>query len=344
MDKSSLMQEIKAELDRDLAESEASAQELSQDLLAKLRDQNPHLMDLKVEAIPEIKISIVLGSSPLEGILLEYLQQEQSRIYKEVCSQIEAQIGRPVTLDEVEYLLTLPVSENNRLDGIWDNTKIVKEIQRGLLMRINETIPETQTIRPDILICIYLPGHRGAQIFIYAESKGKVLIDESLKPPTVTLDTNVVREWWECRDKVEHVNKLLELSKSFKIDLAVTGRIRDDIPRPPLADRINELPSLNVHETGSVIRFGCWKAGVDVAGNDEFKEFFGSPVIVRKLDQIKKSKRPDWRDWDHVHTHYRYGRNYFLTWDRGILHFADELQNRLDIIVMEPEQYLSGHQ
>ena len=50
MDKSSLMQEIKAELDRDLAESEASAQELSQGLLAKLRDQNPHLMDFFFES------------------------------------------------------------------------------------------------------------------------------------------------------------------------------------------------------------------------------------------------------------------------------------------------------
>ena len=280
---------------------------------------------MKVEAIPEIKISIVLGSSPLKGILLEYLQQEQSRIYKEVCSQIEAQIGRPVTLDEVEYLLTLPVSENKRLDGIWDKAKIVKKIRQGLLTMINETIPEAQTVRPDIQICIYLPGHRGAQIFTYVESKGKVLIDEIIKPPTVTLDTNVVREWWECRDKVEHVNKLLELSKSFKIDLAVTGRIRDDIPRPPLADRIDELRSLNVHEMGAVIRFGYWKAGIDVAGNDEFKTFLNSPVVIKNLHQMNEVRQPDWRDWDHIHTHYRYGRNYFLTWDRRILHFANEL-------------------
>ena len=34
----------------------------------------------------------------------------------------------------------------------------------------------------------------------------------------------------------------------------VTGRIREDVPRPPLADRIDELPELGIDLMGSVIR------------------------------------------------------------------------------------------
>ena len=131
------LREIKAELDRDHAEFEASAQEA----LEKFIDQNPKLIDLKVEAINEIKISLILGYSPPKGILLKYLQQEQSRIYKEFCSQIEEIIGRPVSLDEVEFLLTLPLSEIARLERLWDETRIdmAKEMRRCFLMCANKS-------------------------------------------------------------------------------------------------------------------------------------------------------------------------------------------------------------
>ena len=276
--------------------------------------------------------------------MLEYLQQEQSRIYRELCSQAEAQTSRPVSLYEMEFPpLTLPLSEIDRLDRLWDETRIkmAKDMVHCFLMCVNKITPEAQTFRPDIQICLYMPDPRGAQMFVYVESKGTVLVDEIIKPPTVTLDTNVVIEWLEDQAKIEYVNELLELGKSFKIDLAVTGRISDDIPEPPLADRINELPNLNIHDIGSVIRFGPWKAGIDVAGNDEFKKFLDSPAIVKKLNQMNAEKRPDWRDWDHLHTHYRYKRDCFLTWDKGILHFADELKKKLDVIVMKPDTFIS---
>ena len=334
------LKEFKEELDRDHAEFEASVQ----NSLAKLIDQNPQIMDLKVEAINEVKISLTLGYLPPKGVLLEYLQQEQSRIYRDLCSQAEAQTGRPVSLYEMEFPpLTLPLSEIERFERLWDKTKIkmVKEMRRCFLTCANKSIPESQTVRPDIQICLYLPDHRGTQMFFYIESKGEVLVDEIVKLPTVTLDTNVVREWWENRAKIEHVNELLNLGRSRKIDLAVTSRISDDIPEPPLADKINELPNLNIHDIGSVIRFGPWKAGIDVAGNDEFKRFLDSPAIVKKLNQMNTKKQPDWRDWDHLHTHYRYKRDCFLTWDKGILHFADELKKKLGVIVMKPDTFIS---
>lgn len=328
------LEEFKAELDRDHAEFVASVQES----LTKFTDQNPKLMDSKIKTINDVKIFSVLGSSPPKGVWLKHLQQEQSRVEKELCSQIESQMGRPVPLDEVDEVLTLP-SEATRLDLTFDNTKTMKEIKHIFLMRVNKSIPETQAIRPDIQIGIYLPDRWGAQLLIYIESKGKVLVDHIIKPPTVTLDTNVVREWWDNRERVEHVNRLLGLGKRFKIDLAVTGRICDDIPSSPLAEKINELPNLNIHNIGSVIRFGHWNAGNDVAGNDEFKKFLDSPVIAEKLDKMNK-KKPDWRDWDHLHTHYIYKRDYFLTWDKGILHFAVELKKELGITVMKPDTFM----
>ena len=335
------LKEFKAEIYSDHDKFKTSVKQVVQ----KLIDQNPKLMNLKVDSINEIKISLVLGTSPPEGTLKEYLQQVQSDFYKKFCDQIEKVAGQPVSLDDMDILLTLPRSDINRLDNLWCENRIemVKEMRRSLLAFVNKSIPESQTVRPDIQLGLYLPDHRGAQMIIYAESKGEVLVDKIIKPQTVTLDTNVVREWWEDRGKIEYVGELLELGQKLKIDLAVTSRISDDIPENPLANRINELPNLCIREIGSVIRFGRWQVGIDVAGNDEFMVFFRSSAVTEKLNRMNTRNRPDWRDWDHLHTHYRYKRDYFLTWDKGILHFSNELQKKLGIIVMKPEIFMDKY-
>ena len=339
------LKEFKEELDSDHAEFEASVEASVQEALGTLADQAPQLIDAKVESINEIRISLVFGHAPPKGVLLEYLQQEQSRVYREMCSQLEAIKGRPVSLDEVECTPTLPLAEFDAIERLWDDYRVnmAKEVRRCFLRFASDAIPETQTVRPGIQITLYLPDPRGAQILCYAEAEGKVLVDEIRRLPTVTLDTNVVREWWEDRDKIEHVRELLELGKSRRLDLAVTGRIADDIPEPPLASRINELPNLNVHDVGSIIRFGHWRVGIDVAGRDGFEGFFDSPAVVKKLRDLSTGRRPDWRDWDHLRTHYRYNRGYFLTWDGGILHLTEELKEELEILVMKPETFLSRH-
>lgn len=334
------LEEFKAEQEREHAEFATFIQESS----TKFIDQNPKLRDLEIEAMNDIKLSLVLGYSPPKGVLLKYLQEEQS--------YIEDQIGRPVKPDEVDGLITLSPSESTRLNLMLDNTKILEEMKRQFLMWIDKNISEAQTIRPDIQIVIYLPDCRGAQLLVYIESKGTVLEDKIVKLPTATLDTNVVRVWLEKekvkqlkghkrkdqRKKVKQVKRLLDLNEKLEINLAVTGRICDDIPDPPLAKKINELPNLNILDIGSVIRSGHWKVG-DVAGNDKFKKFLNSPAVVKKLNEMNKKKKPDWRDWDHLHTHYIWKRDYFLTWDKGILHFADELKKELGIIVLKPDTF-----
>ena len=136
---------------------------------------------------------------------------------------------------------------------------------------------------------------------------------------------------------------LIELGKNFEIDLAVTGRIHDDVPNQPLAAKINHLPNLLIDEIGAIIRINNWKPGTDTVGITEFVNFIGSIETSDKFDHMSKKRQPDWRDWDHIHTHYKYGRNYFLTWDCGILHFQKEFEE-FGIRVMKPEDYLSQHQ
>ncbi len=155
--------------------------------------------------------------------------------------------------------------------------------------------------------------------------------------PSVTLDTNLLHEYWKQRHKSEIVERLLLLAKEAKIDLAVTARVHEDIPRPPLAKRLNELQELNINETGSVTRLGYWVLGRDMLGDPNFENYW---LPACELAKQRGKKPPDWRDWDHLHAHYLLKREIFLTWDEGITCLSEELKSSFCIIVMKPERYL----
>ena len=340
------IEELEAELEQEQAEFKSAIQKSLQKSLAQLKEQNPELMAAQITKQNDIEISITFGRRQPDGILLEYFQQIQDIVTKDVYSQIEKALGRPFTPAELTFPpLSIPLSEIKKVDQIRENYELA--VAKGCLNHnltfIDENIPEGQTIRPDIRISLYMPSSSGLRIFIYAESNGIVLIDHVFKPPTVTLDTNVIRTWWENRSKVKRVETLIELGKKLEIDLAVTGRIHDDVPNQPLAAKINDLPNLLIDEIGAIIRINNWKPGTDIGGIAEFVNFIGSIETSDKFDHMNTDNQPDWRDWDHIHTHYRYGRNYFLTWDGGILHFQKEFEE-FGIKIMKPEDYLSQHQ
>lgn len=337
------MQEFKAEFERESAEFEASIQKSLHTSLEELYDRYPQLRDAEITKLSGIRLSLKLQRVPPKGIMLKYLEQLQDSVYKQLLSQTEKEGGWPTTPHGVGVLITIPSSEINIRDEIKDNAKLLREMQNIFLTRIDKAALKVQTVRPDIQINIYLPASSGTQILAYVRSNGKVLIDEICKPPSITLDTSVVEEYWKNQAKIEHVEKLLELAEKWEIDLAVTRRIRDDILHQPLVNKINSLPDLNIHEIGAVIRIGNWKVGIDIAGSSDFKKLIDSLEFSKKFCHMNEDNQPDWRDWDHIHTHYRYGRDYFLTWDRGILHFKEELQKQLDITIMKPEKYLSQH-
>ena len=339
------IEEFEEELEQEHAEFKSAIQKSSQKLLAQLKDQYPELMGAQITKLNNIEISTTLERKQPNKILLEHDKQIQDIVTKDVYSQIEKALGRPVTPAELTFPpLSIPLSEIKKVDQIREDYElsVAKGWLNNNLTFINENIPKGQTTRPDIRIFLYMPSSSGLRIFIYVESNG-IVMEHIFKPPTVTLDTSVIIEWWKNQARVEHVETLIELGKKFEIDLAVTGRIHDDVWKQPLAAKINDLPNLLIDEIGAIIRINNWKPGTDIGGIAEFVNFIESIETSDKFNHMNTDSQPDWRDWDHIHTHYRYGRNYFLTWDRGILHFQEEFKE-FGIKVMKPEDYLSQHQ
>ena len=153
-----------------------------------------------------------------------------------------------------------------------------------------------------------------------------------------TLDTSVLMEYWKEQDKATVVEALVQRAREGVLDLAVSARLREDVPCPPLAERINELPLLSVQEIGAVTRLDHWVLDRDVLGSDCFVVVSENPPMA---EPRKGGKPPDWRDWDHLHAHYLSGRDVFLTWDTGMLALAEGLREKVGITVMRPEEFLA---
>ena len=156
---------------------------------------------------------------------------------------------------------------------------------------------------------------------------------------SATLDTNLLVEYWKNQAKAAVVQCLLDLAQDEQLDLAVTARIREDVPQPPLSNRINKLPEIRVQEIGTAMRLDFGVLDRDYLGDDRFLD-----VADQLMDDFSRrsTNPPDWRDWDHVHGHYLAGRDVFLTWDKRILDAAPSLQSELGIVVMKPEDFLKN--
>jgi hypothetical protein len=157
--------------------------------------------------------------------------------------------------------------------------------------------------------------------------------------PKLTLDTSVLVEYWKQQKKMDVVEKLLELAKLGKVDLAVTRRIRQDIPKPKLSNKLNDLPELRIEETGSIARFdGSWLLdGREMFADATFHDFLSTATELAKQ---RGKTPPDWRDWDHIHAHYLLQRDIFLTWDDGIICLSKELKDKFGVSVSRPDEYL----
>jgi hypothetical protein len=154
----------------------------------------------------------------------------------------------------------------------------------------------------------------------------------------VTLDTNLLFEYWKNQPKRAVVERLLALAASQDIDLAITARVREDVPDEPLASEIDALPEIGVRETGSVTRLEYWSLGRDQLGSDEFESFRLQLESTRKHSE---PTLPDWRDWDHLHAHMLQQRTVFLTWDKPILWLSQSLKARFGIQIQTPEDFLA---
>ncbi len=155
----------------------------------------------------------------------------------------------------------------------------------------------------------------------------------------VTLDTNLLLERWKNQNKAGVVEKLLNLAENGKLDLAVTTRIREDIPHPPLSNRINQLPELGVQQISAIFRLSLSPLdGKDLIQEPEFAKFCHS----LSLDLSRRGRKPpDCRDWDHIQGHYLARRDVFLTWDKAILECAQKLEEKFGVVLMRPEDFIA---
>ena len=156
----------------------------------------------------------------------------------------------------------------------------------------------------------------------------------------LTLDTNLLQEYWREQEKRDVVVRLLELAEAGRVELVVTNRIADDIPGGPLADRIRELPDLGIGQIGSVFRLDRSSLdGPDMLGSDMFTKL--QEEADAELRRRGRAEVPDWRDWDHLNGHFLKRRDVFLTWDKRLVEAGQIIGKHLPITVMKPEDFLA---
>ena len=241
------------------------------------------------------KISIVMGESEIPDNFLKIINHS--------VANVRAHFS-PELVESNEILMITP-EEHNKL-RLLRKEYVEKVIQGTTDVFVNSHLWHMDLFTGlDIELELVVKHSTGSRVLNYVISKDKVLEKKIIVVPSVTLDTSVIVEYLEKRGKVAAVESLLELAQNRRLDLCVTGRIREDIPRQPLSERINELPELGIREMGSIIRTGHWRPGQDTAGSTKFQEAIDS----LPADPSRPSrKRPDWRDWDHVQIHYLNGR------------------------------------
>jgi hypothetical protein len=113
-------------------------------------------------------------------------------------------------------------------------------------------------------------------------------------PIRLTLDTNLLQEYWREQEKRSVVEQLLDLGRGGVAELVVTARIGDDIPGGPLADRLRELPELGIARIGGIFRLDLSALdGSDMLGSDVFDQL--AQQADAELTRRGRAAVPDWR-------------------------------------------------
>lgn len=153
---------------------------------------------------------------------------------------------------------------------------------------------------------------------------------------SLTLDTDVIRDVWDDDDRRVPVERLIELADSGRVSLSVTRHIHQDIPRSPLAERINELPELSINRSAGVFQLDVSVLdGHDRLGSGRFEMWWNRRESRRSTSD---PKLPGKNDSLHLHAHYLSGRDAFVTWDKAILRLREDLSSALGIVVLTPAE------
>ena len=98
---------------------------------------------------------------------------------------------------------------------------------------------------------------------------------------------------------------------------------------------------MRIEQIGGVFRLDYSALdGTDMLGSDTFDTVRQQAEV--ELRRRGRTQMPDWRDWDHLQSHFIMRRDVFLTWDKRLLEAAEVLSIHLPIIARTPEDFLSS--
>lgn len=166
----------------------------------------------------------------------------------------------------------------------------------------------------------------------------------------LTVDTTLLYTLWKGQGDEVSVRRLVRFADEGHLDLAVTARVREDVPHPPYADRLNTLDSLSIGTVPDVARWDISTWGQTMWASDDFDARLTEAqqvsrqklAILKSGGECKGSKPPNKWDWDHLHAHMLLQRDYFVTEDCGILAIADWLRSNFEIVVLTPAEALEA--
>ena len=158
----------------------------------------------------------------------------------------------------------------------------------------------------------------------------------------VTIDTNVFQEYVRKQEQWKVAEQVFALAEQGKIYLTVTTRVRADIPDGPLREAFeSRLAKPGFTLSPAAIQYDSESGeGTDYTSDFMIDDFMDA---LEKRDRERgrgKKSIPSQNDRDHVQGHYLSRRDVFLTWDKGVLRWAEDLKPRFGMIVMQPEAFL----
>ena len=157
----------------------------------------------------------------------------------------------------------------------------------------------------------------------------------------VTIDTNVFCEYLEKQDKWKVAEQVFALAEQGKIRPAATTRVWADIPDGPLRKKFESLFAKPCFRLSRAATNLDSDSGEETDYMSDFMvDDFMDALEKRDRKNGRRKKIPSQNDRDHMQGHYLSGRDIFLTWDKEVLRWAEELKPRFGILAMTPEEFL----
>ena len=160
----------------------------------------------------------------------------------------------------------------------------------------------------------------------------------------VTIDTNVYEEYARKQAKCEVAEQVFALAKQGKIDLSITTRVLTDIPDGSLRKALElDLAKPWFKLSPAAIQYGSDSGEETDYMFDFMVDEFMATLEKRDRKNGRRKKIPSQIDRDHVGGHDLSRRDVFLTWDKQVLRWAEDLKPRFGILVMKPEAFLETY-